>query len=192
MKVSFVVAVMVILCSCNRENLKYDKPYFDFDSLVHTQVLRITVAKASLRKKTFLNDKADSTIIVPDTTQWKHELDAFQQLDVINKPLFKGNYQVKEQEDDHSNLLVRCYSAKIESTVPEVKFFYQNSFKKLKRIEAIFREGNVLYSNSRKLSIEFEEQGGEPIMSRYRVRGLQKMILSDSVKFFIEGTLLYQ
>jgi hypothetical protein len=182
----------VLLVSCNRENQKYDKSYFDFDSLVQTQVHKIALTRASVIKKTFLNGKRDSTLIAPDTTQWKRELDAFQQLDVINKPLFKGSYQANDQEDDHSNLLVRSYSTKLKSPVPAVKFFYQDGYKKLRRIESIFNEANVLYSTSRKLTLEFEEQDGLAMISRYSVQGFQKMILSDSVKFSIEGKLKYQ
>lgn len=184
-----MVAALVLI-SCNRENLKYDKPYFDFDSLVNTQVRRIASAEASLIKKTFLNGIKDSTVIAPDTTQWKHELDAFQQLDVINKPIFKGKYQLKDQEDDHSNLLVWVYTAKIKSPVPEVRFFYQDG-RKLKRIESVFNESNVLYSTSRKLTLEFKDHLGETMITRYRVQGFQKMILSDSAKFSIEGILQY-
>ncbi len=190
MKFFMGMVAALLFVSCNRENLKYDKPYFDFDSLVHTQVHQIASAKASLIKKTFLNGKNDSTVIAPDTSQWKHELDAFQQLDVINKPLYKGNYQAQEREDDHSNLMVRAYTAKIKSPVPEVKFFYQEG-KKLKRIESVFKESNVLYSTSRKLTLEFKEHQGATMISSYRVQGFQKMILSDSTKFSIEGTLQY-
>jgi len=180
----------VLMISCNRENLKYDKPYFDFDSLVNAQVHQMASAKASLIKKTTLNANQDSTVITPDTAQWKRELDAFQQLDVINKPLFKGNYLAQDQDDDHSNLLVRAYTAKIKSPVPEVKFFYQDG-RKLRRIESLFNEGNVLYSTSRKLTLEFKEQAGAIVISRYRVQGFQKMIFSDSAKFSIEGILRY-
>lgn len=184
-------ALFTLLVSCNRENLKYDKPYFDFDSLVNNQVQQIASAKASLIKKTFLKGKRDSTILLPDTAQWKHELNAFQELDIINKPLFKGNYQSKDQEDDHSNLLVRSFVTKMKSPVPEIKFFYQDGNMKLKRIESVFNESNVLYSTSRKLTLEFEEQQGSAMISKYKVQGFQKMILSDSVAFSIEGKLLY-
>ncbi|HEV8511953.1 MAG TPA: hypothetical protein VGQ59_01675 [Cyclobacteriaceae bacterium] len=192
MKFFLGVVSAALLVSCNQKNLKYDKPYFDFDSLVNHQVHQIASAKARVIKKTFLNVKNDSTILSPDTTQWKRELDAFQQLDVINKPLFKGGYQANNKEDDHSNLIVRSFSTKMKSPVPEVKFFYQGGFKKLKRIESVFNESNVLYSTSRKLTLEFEEQQGMAMISKYRVQGFQKMILSDSVKFSIEGKLLYQ
>lgn len=190
MKAFIGVAFMALLCSCSRENLTYDKPYFDFDSLVHTQVQRIVLANATLIKKTVLNGKKDSTLIRPDTSQWKHELDAFQQLDVINKPLFKGNYLARDQDDDHSNLTVRVYRAKIKSPVPVISFFYQDG-KKLRRIESVFNERNVLYSTSRKLTLEFNEQLGAVMISRYQMQGFQKMILSDSAKFSIEGTLQY-
>ncbi len=191
MRIVLVIACTALLYSCNHENLKYDKPYFDFDSLVHTQVQKLGEAKGTVIKKTFLNGKKDSTAFMPDTTQWKHELDSFQQLDVINKPMYKGNYLRTDLEDAHSNLLVRSYSAKIKSLVPEVKFFYQEGFKKLKRIEAVFIQKNVLYSTSRKMTLEFDEQHGATMISAYRVQGFQKMILSDSVKFTIEGRLTY-
>src|SRR6478736_4311680 len=192
MKFFLSVAFVVLLFSCNRQNLVYDKPYFDFDSLVSNQVHQIASSKAKVIKKTFLNGKRDSAILLPDTTHWKHELDAFQQLDVINKPLFKGNYQTTNQEDDHSNLFVRSFTTKMKSPVPEVKFFYQDGFKKLKKIESVFNESNVLYSTSRKLTLEFEEQQGMAVITKYKVQGFQKMILSDSVAFSIEGKLLYQ
>jgi hypothetical protein len=190
MKFLFGITFMAFLCSCNRDNLKYDKPYFDFDSLVQVQVRKIALGNARLLKNTSLNGKKDSSVLIPDTTHWKHELDAFQQLDIINKPLFKGNYISKDQEDDHSNLLVRSYTSNMKSPVPEVNFFYQDGWK-LKRIESVFNESNVLYSTSRKLTLEFEEQQGLAMISRYRVQGFQKMILSDSVKFSIEGKLQY-
>jgi len=191
MKFFLGVACGVLLISCNQKSLKYDKPYFDFDSLVNNQVQQMAWAKVSLRKKIFLNGKQDSAIFLPDTTQWKHELDAFQQLDLINKPLFKGNYEASDQQDDHSNLVVRALTTKMKSPVPEVKFFYQDGQKKLKRIESVFNESNVLYSTSRKLTLEFEEQQGVALISKYRVQGFQKMILSDSVAFSIDGKLLY-
>ena len=133
-------------------------------------------------------------MLSPDTIQWKYELDAFQQLDAINKPLFKGNYQQQDQDDEHSNLLVHSYlfkpESKMKSPVAEVKFFYQNGRKKLKRIESVFAEENLLFSTSRKLTLEFGEVRGIPIISGYRVNGFQKMILSDTVKFSIRGKVL--
>jgi hypothetical protein len=192
MKFFLGVASVVLLVSCNRQNLTYDKPYFDFDSLVNNQVRQIASRKANLIKRIFLRGKEDSTTFQPDTTHLKYELDAFQQLDIINKPSFKGNYQASDQEDDHSNLLVLAFTTKVKSPVPEIKFFYQDGYKKLKRIESVFNEHNLLYSTSRRLTLEFEEQQGVTMIAKYRVQGFQKMILSDSVKFSIEGKLLYQ
>jgi len=191
MRFVFVIALVASLGSCHRENLKYDKPYFDFDSLVRAQIIKLSEAKPRLQKITSLRGKTDSTSAVPDTTQWKHELDTFQQLDIINKPLYKGNYRRMDGKDDHSNLLVHSYTAQIKSLVPEVKFFYEGNFQKIKRIEAVFMEGNVLYTTSRRMVLEFEEQHGFRMISGYQVQGFQKMIFSDSVPFSIEGRLTF-
>jgi hypothetical protein len=190
MKFFFFFCFVVLVCSCRQENLRYDKSYFDFDSLIDSQLNNFANKNVELVKLASLDKKNDSTILIPDTIQWRHELDAFQQLDIINKPLFKGKYELKELEDEHSNLVIRSYQAKIKSPVPEIRFYYQDR-SKLKRIESSFNESNVLYRTSRKLSLEFDEQKGLAVISRYRVEGFQKMILSDSVKFFIEGKLRY-
>ena len=196
MKFFWCTILVAFLCSCHQENLTYDKPYFDFDSLVHKQVQLLSQHNCKVVKETFLNGKADSALLLPDTIQWKYELDAFQQLDAINKPLFKGNYQEQDQDDEHSNLLVHSYlfrpKSKMKSPVAEVKFFYQDGRKKLKRIKSVFSEENLLFSTSRKLTIEFGELQGIPIISGYRVEGFQKMILSDTVKFAIRGKMLFR
>lgn len=191
MKIFLCVALVAGFYSCHRENLTYDKPYVDFDSLVRTQVLKLSGIKAIVRKKTSLNGKRDSTVFTPDSTQWKHELDAFQQLDVINKPLYKGNYQQSYRDDQHSNLIVHSYLAKVKSPVPEVKFFYRPNSKKIERIEAFFADGNWIYTTSRKMILEFEESHGMPVIAGYQVHGFQKMMGNDTVKFSIEGKLKY-
>ncbi len=191
MKFFLSVALVAVFYSCHSENLKYDKPYFDFDSLVRTQVLTLGQMKASVRKNTSLNGKKDSTVFTPDSTEWKHELDAFQQLDVINKPLYKGNYQRNDYKDNHSNLFVHSYRSKVKSPVPEVRFFYLPDSKKLKHIEALFTEGNWIYTTSRRMMLEVDEFHGRPVIAGYRVHGFQKMMGSDTVTFSIEGKLKY-
>ncbi len=190
-KLFLLLTVAMLLASCNNKNLKYDKPYFDFDSLVQAQIVKLSNAKVAVIKKTSLGKVRDSVAISPDTTQWKHELDAFQQLDVINKPLYKDAYQLEISKDTHSNLWVRTYTTKMKSPVRVVKFFYQEDFKKLKRIESSFEEKNLMYATSRKLTLTFDERQGLSLLSSYRVEGTQKMILSKSVAFTMEGKIKF-
>ena len=121
--------------SCRPANLQeYDKPYFDFDSLVNKQIQMFSTRKDSIRKVAELDAKTSVSSFVIDSTHLAHEWDVFRQLDWINKPLFKGNYEITEGADTKSNLMVRSYVAKkssnqsIKFAVPFVHFYYQDDF----------------------------------------------------------------
>jgi len=177
----------VFLFSCNRTNLKYDKPYTDFDSLINIQVQGLLNAKITINKKSVINGKRDSTSFVPDSLKLANELDIFRQIDLINKPLYLKAYEIKEGEKDtKSNLLIRSYTTKLPSPVPVIKFYFTPSGRVLKKIETVFHEENTLYSTKRNLVLEFDDSNGSRLLSGYHVSGVQKMILSDTVNFSVD------
>lgn len=185
----FLIAVACV--SCNQTNLKYDKPYFDFDSLINTQIASLARVNASLSKTVSLDGKSDQSTMKTDSAILAHELDVFRQLDVINKPLYRDAYQISDGEkDSRSNLFVRRYKSKNPSPVPFVNFYYHNDFQHLKKIESYYVENNTLYLTKRNLQLEFDDTSGTLLLNRYELTGTQKMILSDSVKFSIAGSFL--
>lgn len=191
---ALVLCIALTFVGCNRGNLVYDKPYFDFDSLVSKQIKLIGLSNDSIKKIAVMDGKTDVSVFAVDTTVIKNELEVFRQLDVINKPLFKNAYQLAiDEKDNKSNLRVRTYrlknSARVKSAVPYVRFFFLNDFQQLKKIESLFEESNSLYTTHRKLMMEFEGAGKEARLKNYSVSGFQKMILNDSVKFSIEGSV---
>ncbi|MBS1680619.1 MAG: hypothetical protein JST48_02810 [Bacteroidetes bacterium] len=185
-KIVFVFSIAGLFVSCQHKNQVYNKPYFDFDSLLRVQVKSLAEAHAKIEKRTILNGKADTSFFVPDSTQWHYELDAFQQLDVINKPAYKNSFDRQITDDAHSNLQVTRYSAKGKSTVPELKFYYLGKIK-LKKIEATLVEDNLMMAISQKLVLEFDDGTDHQKLIRYFVEGQQKMILSNPVKFSVEA-----
>jgi hypothetical protein len=186
----FLIAVIACV-SCNQTNLKYDKPYFDFDSLINSQVSSLVKANASLSKTVSLDGRSDQSTMKIDSALLAHELDVFRQLDLINKPLYRDAYEISDGEkDSRSNLMVRQYKSKNPSPVPFVNFYYQNDFLHLRKIESYYVENNTLYSTKRQLQLDFDDASGKLLLSRYVLTGTQKMILSDSVKFSIEGSFL--
>lgn len=188
----FIVLIAFYVVSCNRDTKRYDKPYFDFDSLVRAQLSELSRLKTVVMKKSKLNSKADSISFAPDTAQWKHELDPFTQLDAINKPMFKDAYHLQVKEDDHSNLQILECSSKIKSPVPWVKFYYQNDLKKLKKIESLYEESNLMFSSQRRLLMEFEKKEDHLILTHYQVKGFQKMLLSDTTSYLLDGAIRFQ
>jgi hypothetical protein len=187
----FFVGSLFLLASCNKSNLKYEKPYFDFDSLINVQSADLIKAGTLLSKSVSLNGKQDQSSIRTDSTLMAHELDVFRQLDVINKPLYKTAYEILDgDKDSRSNLRIRTYKAKNPSPVPFITFYYLNDWKHLKKIESVYQENNTLYLTERHLLLEFDDVAGTLLLSRYEVTGKQKMILSDTVLFSIEGSFL--
>lgn len=181
----------VLLTACNKQNEKYDKAYFDFDSLVNAQVDVLAKAHSTLAKSVSLDGKVDQSSHATDSTLLAQELDVFRQLDLINKPLYRNTYEVIDGEKDtQSNLRVKRYKAKTPAPIAFVTFYYHDDFTQIKKIESVYQENNSLYATKRQLQLEFDDSTGAMVLSKYRMTGSQKMILSDSVKFTIEASFI--
>lgn len=193
MRTLFCLIILALLVSgCIKKDLQRDSEYFNFDSLINSQVDALVKAKSTLTKSVLLNGKTDQSMIAMDSALLAQELDVFRQLDLINKPLYKNAYEILDGEkDSQSNLTIRRYKAKEIAPVPFVTFYYQNNFNKIKKIESVFREANSLYATERQMVLEFDDTSGNLLLSKYRLQGGQKMILSDSVLFDIEGTISF-
>jgi hypothetical protein len=190
--IGIVLSTFIFLLGCRPGNLKeYDKPYFDFDSLLNQQVERITEQRHSIRKISTMDAQQDTVNFALDSARLAHEWDVFRQLDDINKPLFKGMYKISESGDPKSNLMIRSYVAQVKSPVPFVHFYFHSKFKNLKRIESQYMEKNALYFTKRNLTLSFEKETDGNLIRHFSIEGAQKMILSDSVKFSIRGNILF-
>ncbi|MBN8576439.1 MAG: hypothetical protein KF775_06620 [Cyclobacteriaceae bacterium] len=189
-----IVAGLLCIClvSCKQSKQVYVKAYFDFDSLVATQQARLLSVRATVIKKTTLNNQAEEATFIPDSLTWTKEFEVFRQLDVINKPGFKDTYKITDNEkDSRSNLLIRRYESTLANApVPRVTFYYQDEFSRLHKLEASFREENTLFKTERKLMLEFDDAAGSHLLSQYRLTGVQKMVLGDSLRYSVEATVV--
>lgn len=175
-----------MLSGCDRTNQRYDKAYFDFDSLINVQVAGLLRAQAAISKKSMLNGKQDESSFVPDSLKLAYELEVFRQLDIINKPLYRNVYEIKDGEQDtKSNLLIRSYTAKAPSLVQIVRFYYHSSMQDIRKIESVFHEENTLYDTKRNLLMEFEDSIHSSLLKGYQLSGTQKMIMNDTVNFSV-------
>ncbi|HZX73682.1 MAG TPA: hypothetical protein VFE57_04625 [Cyclobacteriaceae bacterium] len=186
----FITTILFIGCESETSS---KKAYLDIDSLISTQVKNLTEAKAHVLKTASLGNVEDQSEFNPDSLGWTTELDIFRQLDIINKPTNKDSYEIIDgQKDVNSNLTIRAYKAKSELPVRNLKLYYFNDLKNLKKLEAVFAEKNVLYSTERSLSLDFDEIAGKNTLASYSIEGIQKMIISDTVHFTVKCTVIYQ
>lgn len=189
-RILFFIGCGVFMIACRQAGEQYDKPYFDFDSLINAQHAALLQQPVALSKTVVLDGKQDQSSFPLDSARLAHELDVFRQLDLINKPLYAKAYQISDGEKDRrSNLTIRKYTARNPAPIPGVTFYYQDRFDQLRKIESDYNENNTLYSTHRKLVLEFDNSSGKFLLTRYRLTGSQKMVLSDSVQYTIEGVL---
>lgn len=180
--------LLFFAAACSHEQ-KSTQKFFDFDGLIDEQINNLSQRKRVLDKVASVRgDKSDSTFL-PTAEGWESELGIFRQLELINKPIFQNAYQVVgPMEDTKSNLKIRQYVGP-STPMPLVKFYYQNEFSRLKKIEAAITERNLLFTNSRSLSMEFEEEQGGPALIRYAMSGYQKMVFGDTIRFSVKGQI---
>jgi len=181
----FVLSAMLLaLASCTGKPAATQSTFYNIDSLVSAQIR--SLRSRELNKTVSIGEKQEQTRITPVTTQWKNELEIFRLIAQVNKPSFRDAYVVTDVRDTNSNLMVREIKAQREVPVSLMKLFYLRTPDDLRKIEATVVEENAVYSNSRLLVLELARNHE---LHSYRVEGFQKMVMSDSVRFVIEGTV---
>lgn len=187
----FFFASSFFLIGCESRTVS-KKNYVDIDSIINAQVNSLVAAKARISKAATLGNVKDQVEFVPDSLGWATELDIFRQLDVINKPTNKDGYRITDGEKDtNSNLMTRSYQAKSELPVRLLKLYYYENLTGLKKIEAVFAEKNTLYSTERSLAMSFDEHAGKNLLTNYSIDGIQKMIVSDTVRFTVQCNVIF-
>src|SRR5690606_285862 len=164
--------------SCESE--KQPAMFYAIDSLVTSQIEYLTSVRAELYKEASLGDETDTTTYVPDEVTWKKELDIFEKLNDINKPVNKTHYAISEGVDTGSNLTVRSFKSLKDLPIEYLKVYYQADIKKLRKIEALYEEENALFHSQRHVSMRFQQVGNRTVLTSYSIEGGQKMTMGDS------------
>lgn len=189
-----LLSVICMLTSCLSGSVDEDaaKEYFDIAGLIETQIAHLATNEATLRKSTKFNGIEDNDAFVPDSVGWRMELQSILEMD-INKPVLRGRYAKTDGvSDENSNLTIQELTNVDEehTGISKVRFYYLDNLSAIRKIIIERREKNPLYHSHVTVSMEFREGQAFPIMSRYNMRGYQKMIFMDSSKYEIDGTII--
>ncbi|HEX8041812.1 MAG TPA: hypothetical protein VF490_21850 [Chryseosolibacter sp.] len=188
---AFVVSLLVTtLSACDSK--KRPAAFYPVDSLVTAQIRHLNSIHAEVLKEALLRGQKDTAKYTPkDTLAWINELDVFRRIDMINKPVNKGLYRVDDGlVDPQSNLTVKSFKSIKDLPVVYLKIFYQGTLHKPRRIEALYREENVLFGSSRVLSMDFQQIGDKTVLTGYEIKGGEKMVFGDTVEYYIRGKIL--
>ena len=184
--------ICVVLGGCNAGRFEGGILY-PIDSLLNAQVHFLAKSQATLTKVMALDSqRTESVFKLADTTAWQKELEIFQMLDAINKPINRDLYHHNSYADARSNLTVEAFTTSASHVpVQQLKVFYQQTPRRIKRLEGVYREMNSLYQGTRFLTMEFQQLAGQPILTAYSIEGGQKMVFRDSVHYSISGALVF-
>ena len=190
LKILVVLSLAIPVVSCESE--KNPAAFYGIDSLVVAQAALLASIEARLSKEALLHGKTDTVTYTPqDTITWINELDIFRKLDIINKPVNMGSYLVKDGLlDKESNLTVKAFTSLKKLPVVYLKIFYQDTISKPRKIEALYDEATLLHQSVRMLSMHFQQIENRTVLTSYAIRGGQKMVVGDSVAFFINGKIM--
>ncbi|MFD1873619.1 hypothetical protein [Hymenobacter bucti] len=160
-------------------------PYYDVRRFLDGQVGLLNARHMGATKQTSLRDNAYEQATVPEI-KWADELQIFYQAD-INKAALRGAYILDSLVVPGQGLR-RTYTLRpgfphasvlrLAVSGPLVGF--------PQRIEAQIRQNNTLFYSAKSLDMHFE--GGQ--LRTYQVRGVQKLVLFDSLRFNMSARVL--
>ncbi len=158
--------------------------YFNLTSFLRELSAQLSRRQPAVEKQVILLDGQQETTRVakPD---WTKELQIFQQAD-IDKPALRGQYLVDSAAMPGGGMR-RTYRRRpgVSHPVEQLTIISQGS--QVQQLRAVVAQDNPLVYSAKRL--ELNCQNGQ--LTTYRVRGVQKLILFDSVQYAVQGRVGY-
>ena len=172
------------MSSCGPRSTTKNTSAFDVDAFLDGQVKRLSEQRITLEKHAEVNGVGSDSVLVPDSTGWSRELEVFRQLNDASP--WSGDQGV--EQDSRSNLKFRRHRNE-NGPLRELRVYYLDDIRHLRRLEGEVVEDNPMYSARRTLILEVEEGGEQLTLSSFRVVGYQKLALRGTANSLITGTL---
>ncbi|MFD2784322.1 hypothetical protein [Hymenobacter rubripertinctus] len=154
--------------------------YFDLPGLLKNQSTMLNQRRPAVEKQVLLRDGKQQTTRVAQT-DWAKELQVFQQAD-INKPALRGLYSVDSVQLP-SGATQRTYRRLpgTDSPVEELSVTTQGTA--VQSLTATVAQDNPLVYSAKHLEMRYQKGR----LASYRVTGVQKLILFDSVHYAVRA-----
>jgi len=185
-----LVVLLIVLVNCRQRLSGDSRVIFDLEKLLDDQVSWLTKGNFEVYKKTIIDDSVESFYLEPDSLGWQKELSLFKTAD-IHKPGLRGFYR----KDIYSEEGIRIEKYTLEDTSQfETLYLKINRdpvTEKIRSIVAAQQTDNPIYRSKRDLYLYFiyPEQNHIQLDS-FVVKGYQKMILQDTVRYFTAGKIV--
>ncbi len=158
---------------------------FDVAAYVQAEIDRLQAKQPAVLKSVKTEDQPDETIQL-DQLDWADELAIFAEAD-INKPTLREYYNREEEQTADGGKIIR-FTKTEDAKVPVESLYLEISAQdKLQQLRTVIRDENLLFYSKRSATLESNPETGR--IQGYEVKGVQKMIFGDSLRYSIMGTL---
>ncbi len=179
------LSILGLVASCKPVVPPVRSQLLNIDSLINAQVRNIRVA--TIEKTIHVNDSTFYHRVI--NPELKNELVAFQELNLVNRPIYRDSYQLTVQSDKQSNLTIKSWTATKDAPVKSLKLFYLDKIDRLKRMEAELGTSELYAKSSKKLLLEFSILGDTVRLETYSISGMQQYFWSDPRYFSVDAVI---
>ncbi|WP_188557134.1 hypothetical protein [Hymenobacter glacieicola] len=167
-----------------RPNPANRKPtYFNLLGFLEKQATLLNQRQPAVEKQVLLRDGQQETTRVTQL-DWAKELQIFQQAD-INKPALRGLYQV-DSATTAEGLTRRSYRRQPGTEHPVEQLTVLSEGAVVREMTATVAQDNPLVYSAKTMTLRC--QNGQ--VASYQVRGVQKLVLFDSVRYSVQSRVL--
>ncbi len=180
--VCFLSVLLISSCQ-NAPQQNQPNVYYDVAGYVKRQIADLSARKPLVRKTVLINEKTSQQ----DTrdVNWTRELELFSQAD-INKPALRSSYQITRPDSLTYHYTLKKSEEKL--TVRSLRVQLDSATRQPRRIDAVLKTDNPLYSSERRVVMESGSVGRNGWQVRhYKLSGFQKLPYFDKNAFAVEG-----
>lgn len=177
-----------LLVQCTGTEKEKVTKYFDLEGFIESQVQRLESDNPELIKTMKFKDDSESvTVYGADSINWTKELKLFLEHD-INKPVLIDAYETK-QDSSSTGEKVESYHLidNNQNGILGMEIVF-NSQDHVTSWRSSFQEENILYNNYREMTLTADDNGK---ISGYTVSGYHRLIMNDTVHYYITAQLSY-
>lgn len=185
---TFLLVVLLATTACERPTPPTSaeaEASYNLTAYLQQQTERLQ-AEQPMVLKSVTTEGTPTEIIETAEIDWEDELAVFEQAD-LNRPALEEYYTKQEQVLENGSIVVE-YN-RVEDTEPLVHYLRLEltSDRKLKQLNALLQDQNVLFYSRRNVQLNADPASGN--ISGYKVQGVQKLILSDSLHYSVNANL---
>lgn len=164
--------------------------YFDVQGFLDRQIQLLNQEEPEVRK-TVRDQQGGAETEIVRNINWERELELFREVD-LNRPALRDYFTITRHTDPATGHITERYE-RVPGAYTNIQYLVVelDADRQLRQMEAATKQDNPLFYTQRQLQLSTGAVQGQPRLSQYRITGTQKLILTDSVHYTLEGEVLY-